>query len=398
MNVLEVYSVSDLTRYMKDLLESDPTLQQLWIQGEVSNCVQSAAGHYYFTLKDATSQIRCVLFRQQVRYQTYLPANGAAAFVNGRISIYEPQGAYQLYVNLVQPAGIGLLYLQFEELRVRLEREGLFDEGRKRQLPRFPRRIGVVTSPTGAVIHDIINVVGRRYPLAEIVLAPTLVQGDGAAESICKALQSLDESGLVDVVILARGGGSIEDLWPFNEERVARTIFALRTPVISGVGHETDYTIADFVADLRAPTPSAAAELAVPDARELAGEVEGWRLRLLQGCHDGLAERRRAIEDASRSLAAHSPSREVDRYRQSVDDLAAASARVVGHRLELVRERLAGAERQLQALNPTEVLDRGYGIVADASTGELIRRVGQARPGRRIRVQVADGDFGGRVE
>jgi exodeoxyribonuclease VII large subunit len=396
--LLEVYAVSDLTRYLKDLLESDPTLQQLWIQGEVSNCIQSAAGHYYFTLKDATSQIRCVLFRQQVRYQTYLPANGAAAFVNGRVSIYEPQGAYQLYVNLVQPAGIGLLYLQFEELRVRLEREGLFDEGRKRSIPRFPCRIGVVTSPTGAVIHDIINVVGRRYPLAELVLAPTLVQGDGAAEGICRALRALDESGLVDVVILARGGGSIEDLWPFNEERVARTIFALGTPVISGVGHDTDYTIADFVADLRAPTPSAAAELAVPDIRECAAEVEGWRSRLVQGCLDDLAERRRAIEEASRSLAAHSPAREVDRYRQSVDDLAAASTRIVGHRLELIRERLAGMERQLEALNPIEVLGRGYAVVADASTGELIRRTGQARTGRRIRVRVSDGEFGGRVE
>lgn len=396
--MLEVYAVSDLTRYLKDLLEGDPTLQQLWIQGEVSNCVQSAAGHYYFTLKDATSQIRCVLFRQQVRYQTYLPANGAAAFVNGRVSIYEPQGAYQLYVNLVQPAGIGLLYLQFEELRARLEREGLFDEARKRELPRFPRRIGVVTSPTGAVIHDIINVVGRRYPLAEIVLAPTLVQGDGAAESICRALRALDESGLVDVVILARGGGSIEDLWPFNEEQVARTIFALRTPVVSGVGHDTDYTIADFVADLRAPTPSAAAELVVPDVRELGAEVEGWRLRLAQLCLDGLADRRREIEDARQTLAAHSPAREIDRYRQSVDDLATASTRVVGHRLELIRERLVGVERQLQALNPAEVLDRGYGIVADASTGELIRRVGQARPGRQIRVRVADGEFGGHVE
>lgn len=202
----------------------------------------------------------------------------------------------------------------------------------------------------------------------------------------------------MDVIILARGGGSIEDLWPFNEEPVARTIFALRTPVISGVGHDTDYTIADFVADLRAPTPSAAAELAVPDVRELGAEVEGWRLRLVQGTQDGLADRRRAVEDARQTLAAHSPAREVDRYRQSVDDLASASTRVVGHRLELIRERLAGTERQLQALNPTEVLDRGYGIVADASTGELIRRVGQARPGRRIRVRVADGEFGGHVE
>jgi exodeoxyribonuclease VII large subunit len=396
--LIEVYSVGDLTRHVKELLESDSTLQQLWVQGEVSNCVLSAAGHYYFTLKDAKSQIRCVLFRQQVRYQSYRPENGEAALVNGRVSIYEPQGAYQLYVNLVQPAGIGILYLQFAELRARLDREGLFDEARKRPIPRFPRRIGVVTSPTGAVIHDIINVVGRRYPLAEIVVAPTLVQGEGAPESICRALRAIDESGLVDVVIVARGGGSIEDLWPFNEEQVARTIFALRTPVISGVGHDTDFTIADFVADLRAPTPSAAAELAVPDFRECAAEVEGWRSRLVQGVFDELAERRRGAEALGRSLAVLSPARRVERFRQLVDDLASTSTRIVGHRLALVRERLAGTERQLQALSPLEVLDRGFGLVSDAATGELIRRTGQARSGRRIRVQVADGEFGGRVE
>ena len=396
--MLEVYSVGDLTRYLKELIEADDGLQDLWVQGEVSNFVVSTAGHAYFTLKDATSQVRCVVFRGQIRARTYLPANGAAVVVHGRISIYEPQGTYQLYADLIQPEGVGLLYLQFEELRARLEREGLFDAARKRPLPRFPRRIGVVTSPKGAVFRDIVNVIGRRFPLAELVLAPTLVQGEGAAESICQALQAIDEFGDVDLVILARGGGSLEDLWPFNEERVARAIFASRVPVISGVGHETDFTIADWVADLRAPTPSAAAELAVPDWRECLADVEAQRGRLVQAAQSILAERRREVAEASAALAGLSPARTLERYRQAVDDLLAAGARSVRHRLALERERLRSRRLQLQALSPADVLARGYSLCTHLGTGRVIKRVGEVAAGDLFAVRVADGEFRGKAE
>jgi len=396
---MEVYSIAALTNYVKELLESDELLQDLWVQGEVSNFVVSTAGHAYWTLKDATSQVRCVMFRGQIaRSRTYLPRNGEAVIAHGRISLYEPQGAYQFYADLIQPEGIGLLYLQFEELRARLEREGLFEAARKRPLPRFPRRIGVVTSPTGAVLRDIVNVVGRRFPLVELVLAPTLVQGDGAPEAICQALRDIGERGGVDVVILARGGGSLEDLWPFNDERVARAIFASRVPVISGVGHETDYTIADYVADLRAPTPSAAAELAVPDWRECVADVVALRERLVQTARAALDARRREVTAAEASLASLSPARTVERHRQAVDELIASGARSVRHRLELERERLRARQYQLRALSPADVLARGYSLTTHLGTGRVVKRAGEVSPGDLFEVRVSDGQFRGRAE
>lgn len=394
---VEVHSVSDLTRYLKALLESDEALQDLWVQGEVSNFVHSAAGHVYFTLKDAGSQVRCVMFRSQIRRTTHLPTNGVAVIAHGRVSVYEPQGAYQLYLDLIQPEGVGLLYLQFEELRQRLEREGLFDPARKRPLPRYPRQITVVTSPTGAVIRDIINVVRRRYPLAELVVAPTLVQGDGAAESICQALQAVSDHGESDLVILARGGGSLEDLWPFNEEQVARAIFACPIPVISAVGHETDYTIADWVADLRAPTPSAAAELAVPDWRECVADVVGLRDRLLHTARSTLEARRRALDDAVGCLERLTPLRAVERYRLSIDDLLSSGGDAVRHRLGLERERLVARQLQLRALSPGAVLARGYSICTYVESGQLIKSAQEVALGEEFRVRVRDGEFRGRV-
>jgi len=249
---VKVYSVTEVTGYLRELLEADNLLIDLWINGEVSNLSQSAAGHIYFTLKDEASQLRCVHFRRG-RLATQME-NGTAVAAHGRISIYEVAGALQFYVDLVQPEGVGILHLEFERLKAQLEEEGLFDTARKRQLPAFPRRIGVVTSPTGAVFSDIVNVIGRRYPLVEVVLSPTPVQGDGAAEGIVQALDALNHIEGIDLVILARGGGSLEELWAFNQEKVARAVFASKAPVISGVGHDTDFTIVDFVADLRAPT------------------------------------------------------------------------------------------------------------------------------------------------
>jgi exodeoxyribonuclease VII large subunit len=397
MIMLRVYKVSQITRYIKGVLEADLLLQDLWLEGEVSNFSQSTAGHVYFTLKDEESQIPCVLWRSQAEQQISLPRNGEAVICHGRVSVYEVQGRYQFYVDLIQPAGLGALHLQFEALKARLQAEGLFDVAHKRPLPPFPRRLGVVTSPVGAALRDILHVLERRYPLVEIVLAPTLVQGEEAPEQIAEAIRALNEETDVEAIIVARGGGSLEELWAFNDERVARAIFASRVPIVCGVGHETDFTIADFVADVRAPTPSAAAELAVPDRRELQamirlrerrlarlmrGRLEGWRLRL---------------ESLERALSRLSPQARIEGYRQRVDELTRAALAHLSHHLDLRRERLRGYASQLQSLSPLTTLQRGYSITTHLGTGQIVKRVTQVAPGDPIEVQVSDGSFGGTV-
>jgi len=301
-SAMQIYRVSQITAYIKELFDSDYPLQDLWLEGEVSNYSQAASGHVYFTLKDEEAQIRCVMWRSQVERQAYLPQNGEAIIAHGRISVYEAGGRYQLYVDDIQPAGVGLLYLQFEALKERLAAEGLFDAERKRPLPPFPRRLGVVTSPTAAALKDIVNVLRRRYPVVEVVLSPTLVQGDEAPSQIVAAIEALNEHTDVDAIIVARGGGSLEELWAFNDERVARAIYASQVPVVTGVGHETDFTIADFVADVRAPTPSAAAEVAVPDRQELRGMVESWRGRLAHLMRGRIEEERRTCSRYCKAL------------------------------------------------------------------------------------------------
>ncbi|MBI3964050.1 MAG: exodeoxyribonuclease VII large subunit [Chloroflexi bacterium] len=391
---MQILTVGDVNSAVKELLESDPDLQDLWLEGEVSNASRSPAGHLYFTLKDGSSQLRCVMFRGQLAYQRLVPQNGLAIVAHGRISVYEPQGAYQLYVDLVQPQGVGLLHLQFEQLRQRLEQEGLFDPARKRPLPLFPRAIGVVTSPTGAALRDILNVLERRYPLAEVVLVPTTVQGDAAPAQIVSALQAANLHCGLDVVILARGGGSIEELWAFNDERVARAIFASRVPVITGVGHETDVTIADLVADLRAPTPSAAAELAVPDREECLVQIESFHSRLERALSGLLISRRNDLELTRRSLDRVSPAGLIARLRASIDDRLKRQVTSVNHAHALRAEQLTSQRRRLAALNPRAVLDRGYSMCWLDGEETPVRSVVQARPGLSLRVQVADGEFG----
>jgi len=254
--VMQVRTVSQITAYIKELFEADDSLQDLWIEGEVSNCSRPPSGHIYFTLKDPGAEIACVLWRSQAAALEHLPVEGQAVMVHGRASVYEAKGRYQLYVDWLQPVGEGALFLRLQQLKDKLEREGLFAPERKRPLPPFPRQIGVVTSPVGAAIRDILHVLQRRFPLAEVILAPSQVQGEEAPPQIVAALEMLNAHTDVDVIIVARGGGSLEELWAFNDERVARAIFASRVPVVSGVGHETDYTLSDLVADLRAPTPS----------------------------------------------------------------------------------------------------------------------------------------------
>ena len=390
-------TVSELTKRIRDLLESTPAFQSVWVTGEISNLVVSSAGHAYFTLKDSGSQVRCVMFRNQARAIRGLPPTGSAVVVHGRITLYEPQGQYQIHADVVQRSGIGELYLKFEELRARLETEGLFAETRKRPLPEFPRRVGVVTSPTGAVIRDIINVVERRYPLVELVVSPTLVQGADAPPAIVRALERLVLLGDIDVVVVARGGGSIEDLWPFNDERVARAIYSCPVPVVSAVGHETDYSIADWVADVRAPTPSAAAELIVPDARDLRTRVADRVARLDQFVLARLDAKRSDVAEAEARVDAHSPQASVDRYRLRIDELLRTAEAALRTRLDLDRERVAGRSLQLAALDPFAVLTRGYSICTVAPTGRVVKSVQDVSPGASIAVRVSDGSFAGFV-
>ena len=368
---MKIYSVAEVNRYLRETLEADSLLADIWVSGEISNYTRSTAGHLYFTLKDQASQLRCVFFRPKVEVAL---EDGIAVVTHGRVSIYEVTGALQLYVDLVQPEGLGALHLEFERLKAKLEAEGLFEPSRKRPLPLFPRRIGVVTSPTGAVFHDIASIVARRYPLAELLLAPTQVQGEGAEDGIVQALQALDDMEGIDAVIVARGGGSLEDLWAFNEEKVARAIFASKAPVISGVGHDTDFTIADFVADVRAPTPSAAAELAVPDRAELEAHVRSLGDTLLRSMTRGMESSRQRVDEAGRAASMH-----------------------LKNVLALSRERLRGRELELASLSPMATLTRGYALVQHSVTGSVISRLDQVERGDAIDVKVSDGQFKGRV-
>jgi len=389
----EPWSVTRVNRYVKSLLDGDYVLQDLWVEGEVSNLRVTASGHAYFTLKDAQASMRCVMWRSDVRRQDLLPQDGQSVLAHGRVSVYEVAGTYQFYVDHVQLAGIGRLYLEFEALKRRLAEEGLFDPAQKRPLPPFPRRLGVVTSPTAAALRDILNVLARRYPLVDVLLSPAMVQGDQAPPQIVAAIEALNRHGDVDVIIVARGGGSLEELWAFNDERVARAIVASRVPVISGVGHEVDLTIADFAADVRAPTPSAAAELAVPDRSELQASVRAQRMRLAGALQGWLAECQQSLHYLREDLQRASPLDRVQSLRQRVDELSQASGLQLRHLLALHRERLNGLIGKLATLSPFATLERGYAIVRHAGTGHVVSSVGQVAADDPILVRLHDGEF-----
>ncbi len=384
-------SVGELTRYIREMFDVDYRLQDLWVQGEVSGVTRSGAGHVYFTLKDSTAQISCVMWKTSAQAFGPLVVHGEQVIAHGRVSVYETRGAYQLYVDSVQPRGRGDLHAQFELLKARLEAEGLFAAERKRPLPAFPGCIGLVTSPTGAAIRDIGTILARRWPLVKVLLSPTQVQGDEAPPQICAALDALYDCGEVDLIIVARGGGSLEDLWAFNDERVARKVCESPVPVISGVGHEIDFTICDFAADVRAPTPSAAAELTTPNLAEVAGQLAGLRARLAGRMADDLGQRRVSLRGQARALAHLSPQARLASSRQRVDDLAAQAALAASHRIQLARERLGGMVVHLNALNPMAVLERGYAIVR--RNGQIVRSVTNVSSGDSLKVRVSDGEF-----
>lgn len=394
------YSVSEITGRIRALLEQEPLLQDVWIEGEISNFSRASSGHIYFTLKDAGAQMSGVVWRSQAQALSYIPRSGDQVVIHGRIGLYEQGGRYQIYVDAIRPAGRGSLFQEFERLKAQLEAEGLFAPERKRPLPAYPQRIGVVTSPTAAAFRDVINVLTRRYPLAEVLLSPTLVQGETAPPQIVAALAALNarERDRPDIVLIVRGGGSLEDLWAFNDERVARAVAASRIPVISGVGHETDFTLTDFAADHRAPTPSAAAEMATPDRAELQAVLQQREVRLTRTFEAQLRTYHDRVARLTRALQYLAPAARLANARQRVDDLLARADAAVAHRRTMQRQAVKGLTARLAALNPDAVLGRGYAIVQERETGDVITSAKAITPGLALNLRLRDGEAVARGE
>lgn len=389
---MQALGVAQLNSYLRALLEADTIVGDIWVAGEIAEFRRYASGHCYFTLKDEGASLRGVMWRSYADRQPSLPQVGDAVLCHGKVSIYEVRGELQLVVDTIVPAGVGLLNARFEELKQRLAAEGLFRPERKRPLPAMPRRIGIVTSPQAAALQDMLNILRRRFPLAEVLLSACLVQGERAPDSIVEALYAIYAQP-VDLIILARGGGSIEDLWSFNDEAVARAVFASPAPLISGVGHETDTTIVDLVADLRAPTPSAAAELAVPDMADLRAQLGDARSRLAAATLAGLDIRSGDLQAAARRLAQAAPLRRLAQDRQRLDDLARRLAAQTLRAAELRRARLRGLSAQLAALSPLATLGRGYAVVRRAADGQVLTAPEQAAAGERLLITLRHGDL-----
>ncbi|MCB0204080.1 MAG: exodeoxyribonuclease VII large subunit [Anaerolineae bacterium] len=390
-------TVSQLVGHVKSLLEVDPGLTNVWVEGEVSNFKQAASGHCYFTLKDSRAVMPCVMWRTDAQRLRRLPVDGEQVAIHGHVSLYEPQGKLQFYADRLDLAGLGRLYQELEALKTRLAEEGLFDAARKRPLPDWPQRIGVVTSSKAAALRDILRTLAVRYPLVDVLLAAAAVQGVEAPDQIAAAIELLNAWNLgvepLDVIIVARGGGAIEELWAFNDERVVRAIAASAVPVISGVGHETDFTLADLAADQRAPTPTGAAALAVPDLQELAGQLPELRSRLQSALTQRVDQERRQMVQTRRLLDRLSPAVQVATYRQQVDDVNRAMARTVAHMLAVQRAEVDGLRARLASLDPNAVLARGYAILHESASGAVISSVSQATPGALIQARVSDGEF-----
>jgi exodeoxyribonuclease VII large subunit len=435
MTTPKYLTIQALTKYIKRKFDADPYLIDIYVKGEISNLKRHSSGHIYFTLKDSKARILSVMFSSAVKGLKFQPENGMNVLIRGSISVYESSGQYQIYVKEMQPDGIGGLFLAYEQLKEKLEKEGLFSLERKRKIPSYPRVIGVITSPTGAAVRDIITTIKRRYPIGKIVLHPALVQGENAAKSIVKAIQKANEQKNTDVLIIGRGGGSIEELWAFNEEIVARAIYLSDIPVISAVGHETDFTIADFVADLRAPTPTGAAELAVPHIEELMERLLNRKTRLIRGISDIYRHEKKRLDYIKRSYIFNNPFRLYEQKMEHIDRLterlnreneliyerAKSELQYLGQRLyrnrpseQLKREKEACARlskglqknldlivknkqkdfaqtvNTLQALSPLKIMERGYSVTY-IQDNNLLKSVSQANNGDNIQVRVSDG-------
>jgi exodeoxyribonuclease VII large subunit len=389
-------SVSELTRYLREWMESDELLRDVWVEGEISNLSRPASGHIYFTLKDEYSALKCVIWRTAAGRASDSLQPGLAVEVHGYVSIYDREGAYQLYVDTVRPAGEGSLFQEFLRLRAQLEAEGLFDPARKREIPQVPSKIGIVTSPTGAALQDMLNTLRRRYPLVEVVIAPASVQGDNAPGEIVAALALLNREPGMDVILVARGGGSLEDLWAFNDERVVRAVAASKVPVISGVGHETDFTLTDFAADLRAPTPTAAAEQAVPDQTDVRERLLSTRRSLRDALSSRTQMEKLNLAEINRKLSQLSPLMRVRSDRQHLDEISARTFVNVQHNLQMQRSQTLSLGQRLKALNPYVVLQRGYAIITNEA-GEIIQSVDQTFENDALTLRVSDGLIAARV-
>jgi exodeoxyribonuclease VII large subunit len=391
------FSVTDLTRYLRELFDSDEVLQNVWVRGEVSNFSRPSSGHLYFTLKDSGAALRCVVWKSTAMRLRFGLQNGLAVEAHGAISLYERDGQYQLYVDGIRPAGEGLLFQEFMRLKNRLEAEGLFDPERKREIPKRPVRIGIVTSPTGAALQDMLNTLQRRYPLAQIYLSPCAVQGETAPAEIVSALERLWRSARPDVILLARGGGSLEDLWAFNDEAVVRAVAASPVPVITGVGHETDFTLADFAADLRAPTPTGAAVQATPDRADLISELYGMQSRLNNAMRLDLDHKAQDLHVLHQRLNRASPLRHIQDERQALDQWQTRSLRAMQHAFQLQRAHLNGLSSRLGALNPNAILQRGFAIV-QRPDGSLVHSVQGVVPGEMLDIHLRDGRIQTKVQ
>ncbi|MFH1189690.1 MAG: exodeoxyribonuclease VII large subunit [Candidatus Omnitrophota bacterium] len=392
----QIYTVTELTKYIRQIIEN--SFPNIWVEGEISNFILHSSGHMYFSLKDAGSIVQCAMFRRANEKLKFKLKDGMKVICLGKISVYEPRGSYQLIVEEVEPKGVGALQLQFQQLKERLQKEGLFDPAHKVPIPHLPMRVGVVTSPTGAAIRDILNVAIRRFSNVEIIIYPVRVQGEGSKDEIAAAIRDFNALRNIDVMIVGRGGGSLEDLWAFNEEAVARAIYDSEIPVISAVGHEIDYTIADFVADLRAPTPSAAAELVIPRKEDLVNSINTNTVRLKNALVNILEALAQKLDRLSRSYALKQPLKMVEQYEQMIDDLRKDMAIRIGHLVEHYTEGHNLLKEKLAVLNPTAILNRGYSISLRLPENRIIKDARDVKVGDRIETKLGRGKFISKIE
>jgi exodeoxyribonuclease VII large subunit len=389
-----ILTVTQLSHQIKNLLEG--TFPDVWVEGEISNLTVPQSGHAYFTIKDEQSQIKAVLFKSSQRHLKFTLQHGMQVICRGRVGVYEPRGEYQIILEYVEPKGVGALQKAFEELKARLEKEGLFSLDRKKPLPVLPKKIGIVTSPTGAAIRDVLRVIKRRHPKMEVLIYPVPVQGADAVPSIVEAIQFFNREKNVEVMIVGRGGGSLEDLWAFNEEEVARAIYASRIPVISAVGHETDYTIADFVADLRAPTPSAAAEMVVESEEHLREFIHSLSSRLVMSIRQELERRRDTVRHAARLLA--DPRKRLEQYSQRVDEMIGRLVMGLRHHVRRDRALLTSLTGALDHLNPLAILARGYSVTRTVPAGTIVKDASEVKPGDTLSTTLHQGEIISRVD
>ena len=391
----KVFTVNELNNYVKNVLDNDENLKYVYVTGEISNFKAHYSGHMYMTIKDETASVKAVMFAGNASKLRFMPENGMKILALGTVSLFPRDGSYQLYISTMQPDGAGALSIAFEQLKKKLEAEGLFSSLHKKKLPLFPRRVGVITSSTGAAIQDIFNVLGRRYPVAEVVVRSAKVQGEGAAQDISAAIREFNEQNGADVLIVGRGGGSVEDLWAFNEEIVARAVFDSKIPVISAVGHETDYTICDFVADLRAPTPSAAAEIAVPDIFELKSDLQSYQAHMFNLTKNVIVNEKARLEAIQKSSALKDPALKIQDNKRELIYISEKLFDITQNTLQGERLKLSSLTGKLDALSPLGVIARGYAIVD--KNDSVVSSVKNLKEGDSVAVRLADGSFNATV-